>query len=54
LPAPELDHGRAARFLRIELIVDLLLDKLLQLSVDLFGQFPILPGLAEQVAPETG
>ena len=42
-----------ARFGRIETISDLLLDEHLQIGVNLFRQFLLLPILAEQVAPET-
>jgi hypothetical protein len=52
--AAALAPGRAARFRRIETLFDLLLNEHLQISVNFFGQFLILPGFVEQVAPETG
>src|SRR5262245_63953365 len=53
LPAPKLDQGHAASRCWIETFVDLLLDEHLQIGVNLLRQFPFLPGLLEQVAPET-
>src|SRR5262245_600559 len=51
--AAKLDQRRAARLRRIETRIDLLLDEHLKINVNLIGQLLFLPGLAEQVTPET-